>query len=253
MTEAALSSGPYVAAGFFCENVIEGKDGVLSVVRIVDRFTRTVTGPGAPDFMPPTPVRAQLLVSLKSGDAQGRHEVSVTVEQPSGLTETIVPGASVLLEGGERGANLVFDLDWLAAVYDSVLEANHLWLYPNIGSRENPQYDIPQVIMAGGVEIGTYMVSGLEFVDFDGDGIDELVAHAEFPDGWTGREILSIMRREEAEGPWSLLYLRVLDPYASHVRLTFSTATLTDGPSSSSPPVSACRCIPTTARISIRC
>ena len=115
MAEAALSSGPYVAAGFFCEHVIEGKDGVLSVVRIVDRFTRTVTGPGAPDFMPPAPVRAQLLVSLKSGDAQGRHEVSVTVEQPSGLTETIVPGASVLLGGGERGANLVFDLDWLAA------------------------------------------------------------------------------------------------------------------------------------------
>jgi hypothetical protein len=115
VTQAALSTGPFVSAGFFCERVIEGKDGVLSVVRIVDRFTRTVTGPGAPDFMPPTPVRAQLLVSLKSGDAHGRHEVSVTVEQPSGLAETIIPGASVLLEGGERGANLVFDLDWLAA------------------------------------------------------------------------------------------------------------------------------------------
>ena len=115
MTEAALSSGPYVAAGFFCERVLEDKDGVLSAVRIVDRFTRTVTGADTPDFMPPTPVRATLLISLKSGEAQGRHELSVTVEQPSGLTETVIPGASVLFEGAERGANFVFDLDWLVA------------------------------------------------------------------------------------------------------------------------------------------
>jgi hypothetical protein len=114
MTDSGPSSGPYVAAGFFCERVIEGKDGVLSVVRILDRFTRTVTGSGAPDFMPPTPIQTTLLISLKSGDAQGRHDVSVNVEQPSGLVETVIPRASVLFEGAEHGANLVFELDWLA-------------------------------------------------------------------------------------------------------------------------------------------
>lgn len=115
MTDSEPSSGPYVAAGLFCERVIEDKDGVLSVVRIVDRFTRTVTGSGTPESMPPTPVRTMLLISLKSGDARGRHDVSINVEQPSGLVETVVPRASVLFEGAERGANLVFDLDWLAA------------------------------------------------------------------------------------------------------------------------------------------
>lgn len=117
MTDPDIAVGhsrPHIAAAFFCERLIEDKDGVLTVVRIVDRITHTAVGSGTPQVMPPVPVNLTLLVSFKSGDARGRHELSVYVEAPSGLRETVVSGVSVLFEGEDRGNNSIFNLSWVA-------------------------------------------------------------------------------------------------------------------------------------------
>lgn len=108
------SGGPYLTAAFFCERVIEDKEGVLTAVRIVDRIVQTAVGAGTPDEMPPAAVSLSLLVSLKSGRAKGRHDMQIMVESPAGLRSPVAPANSIFLEGEDRGANLVLNLTFTA-------------------------------------------------------------------------------------------------------------------------------------------
>lgn len=99
--------GPYLAAAVACERVLTEEDGVLSVIRIIDRLIIGAAGPEAPDEMPPIPVSFTLLLVLKSGGARGRYSIHLMMEAPSGEplpTELQLP---LLLEGEERGVNLI--------------------------------------------------------------------------------------------------------------------------------------------------
>ena len=102
--------GPYLSVAAFCEQVIEDKSGVLSMIRIVDRMNVTAQGPSAPPEMPPSNLNWTLVLTLKSGDARGSHEVKIVPQLPSG--ETMPPSVlSVHLEGGSRGANVISRFD----------------------------------------------------------------------------------------------------------------------------------------------
>lgn len=63
--------GPYLAMALLCEKVLREADGVLSLIRIVDRITVSFSGPDAPVQMPPAPVNLTLVVGFKSGFARG--------------------------------------------------------------------------------------------------------------------------------------------------------------------------------------
>ena len=104
------ASGPFINAAFFCERVIEDKEGVLSAIRIIDRVFNTAIGLDTPSSMPPMPIGLTLVISLKSGAAKGRVDVRIAVERPSGLQADIASALSVVLEGEDRGANLVMNL-----------------------------------------------------------------------------------------------------------------------------------------------
>ena len=93
--------GPFLASALFCERVLQEKDGVLSVIRIIDRFTHTAAGPDAPDKMPPFKIQISILIAFKSGDFKGKREVKIKPNTPSGKT---LPSVSVpiLLEGNEK-------------------------------------------------------------------------------------------------------------------------------------------------------
>lgn len=98
--------GPYLSVAAFCEQVIEDKSGVLSLIRIVDRLNVAVQGSDAPPEMPPSNFNWTLVLTLKSGDARGSAEVRIVPELPSGVS--MQPSIqSVHLEGGNRGANLI--------------------------------------------------------------------------------------------------------------------------------------------------
>ena len=102
--------GPYLSVAAFCEQVIEDKSGVLSLIRIVDRLDFIIQGPNAPEEMPVSNLNLTLVLTLKSGDARGSHEVKIVPELPSG--ETLSPSIlSVHLEGGNRGADLISKFD----------------------------------------------------------------------------------------------------------------------------------------------
>jgi hypothetical protein len=104
------TAGPFINAAFFCEKVIEDKEGVLSAIRIVDRVINTAVGLDTPTAMPPMPVALTLVITLKSGAAKGRLDVRIAVERPSGLQSDLASALSVVLEGDDRGANLVMNL-----------------------------------------------------------------------------------------------------------------------------------------------
>lgn len=98
--------GPYLVAAFFCEKALHEKDGVLSFIRMVDRWN--VTGPT--ETMPPTLIQAYLVVLMKAGIHRGSAQITITPTKPSGeLMPTIA--FPVFFEGDEdRGTGVVAPL-----------------------------------------------------------------------------------------------------------------------------------------------
>jgi hypothetical protein len=102
----SFEKGPYLILAAFCEQVIEDKSGVLSLIRIVDRLNVTSQGPNAPEEMPATSLNWTLVLTLKSGEARGSHPVKIVPVLPSGETLPQIT-LSAYLEGGNRGQNII--------------------------------------------------------------------------------------------------------------------------------------------------
>jgi hypothetical protein len=102
--------GPYVQLATFCERILREADGVISLIRVVDTITHNERGPNAPEEMPEFHYPLFLIIILKSGTARGRHEITITPEQPSG--ETLQPMTmSVNMEGEGKGVNITSRID----------------------------------------------------------------------------------------------------------------------------------------------
>lgn len=104
------SGGPYLKAALICESVVEDKQGVLSLIRVVDRVISTAIGRDAPATMPAFNHRLMAVVMLTSGEFTGSAEISLTLQGPAGLRRAL--GTSgVLFEGNDRGVNLVAEMN----------------------------------------------------------------------------------------------------------------------------------------------
>jgi hypothetical protein len=102
-------TGPYLKAAAICADVIEGKDGVLSLIRIVDRAIIGAAGPDAPEQMPAVPQQLKLVLMLTSGRARGTQPARVTLENPLGMVEDIW-GGTLFFEGEDRGVNCIIEM-----------------------------------------------------------------------------------------------------------------------------------------------
>lgn len=100
------NDGPYLSYAVLCEKVLHERDNVMSLIRIVDRITTQVVGPGLLEEMPPIPVNLMLAIALKAGSARGRGTVRVRIIEPSGLQSGEELQLPVLFEGEERGVSL---------------------------------------------------------------------------------------------------------------------------------------------------
>lgn len=105
-----FEGGPYVKAALFCERVIEGKDNVLSLVRVIDRLTTTAAGADPPKEMPQTNFGSTLVLAFVAGRARGRKEVRIERESPDGQRKQVWQG-SVLMEGEYKANNVLLNLN----------------------------------------------------------------------------------------------------------------------------------------------
>jgi hypothetical protein len=102
-----ITGGPYLQAALLCERVLQERDGVISLIRIVDRWT--VNGP-TPEMPPETVVQATMVLMFKSGFHRGPGTLAIAATTPG--NETLPPlQASVNFEGDDdRGINVVIPM-----------------------------------------------------------------------------------------------------------------------------------------------
>jgi hypothetical protein len=98
--------GPWVQTALFCEKVLEDKEGVLSLIRVVDRVNRFAMGPASTGQMEPFDYQLMLVIALKPGEATGSATLEIGMQSPDGLTHP-GPQVSVLFEGPDRGVAAV--------------------------------------------------------------------------------------------------------------------------------------------------
>jgi hypothetical protein len=99
--------GPFLQMAVFCEKVLQEKDGVMSAIRIVDKFI--IDMPSEDTETPQTiipKIDINIMIALKSGDFKGKKHLKIKPISPSGQE---LPGFTgpILLEGGDHGAFVV--------------------------------------------------------------------------------------------------------------------------------------------------
>jgi hypothetical protein len=97
-----IDGGPHLSVAVLCQNALEEKDGVHSLIRMIDRLTLT-TGPV--EAMPEFQANLLLFLSFKSGSAKGPYEAKVVLVNPEGEDQQHVT-IPFFCEGEERGNNI---------------------------------------------------------------------------------------------------------------------------------------------------
>lgn len=105
MSDDLSEGGPHVMAAFLCEKVLQEQGGVLSFIRVVDRFVR----PKSTAQIPPQPVQVTLVVAFKGGGvATGNVKVKIRLFKPNALSPFVEMENDVFFEGGQdRGINIL--------------------------------------------------------------------------------------------------------------------------------------------------
>ncbi len=107
------SDGPYLEMAVLCERVLEERDGALSLIRLVDRFTIHRPAPAPGEYVVPPSISVVAVVGFKSGAARGRHQLRLSLEYPDGMIHSRLE-VPLLLEGEDRGARALVPIQLLA-------------------------------------------------------------------------------------------------------------------------------------------
>jgi len=101
-------SGPWVVTATFCEKVLQEPDGVVTLVRVIDRIIQNMHVTSMSDPVVPTSLALPLVITLKSGSTLGSHMMRLRLEKPSGMR---LPDQmfTVLFEGNDRGVNIILN------------------------------------------------------------------------------------------------------------------------------------------------
>ena len=99
---------PYLKLGTICERVLQETDGVLSLIRIVDTFTITITGKEPPERLPSGSKLLTILMSWVGG--LGSHEAAFNIISPGGETQRSPRSWSFTLNAINQGHNIIVTL-----------------------------------------------------------------------------------------------------------------------------------------------
>jgi hypothetical protein len=134
-----VTDGPYLLIATFCDKVLQEKDGVLSLIRVVDRWN--VVGPS--EVMAPTVIQSNLVLVFKSGIFRGSTQLSVTPISPQNDRLKILQ-AQLFFEGDDdRGVNVVLPLAF------PVSEPGLYWFEVSIAGRTMTNIPLHVVYLQG--------------------------------------------------------------------------------------------------------
>lgn len=102
--------GPFVQLAVICEQVIEGNDKCLSIIRVMDVWTSVAIGPDAPASPPPFDLYARFVLGLKAGAARGRFTYQLVLCMPSGRRLALNSFDATFHGGPGEGVNLISEL-----------------------------------------------------------------------------------------------------------------------------------------------
>jgi hypothetical protein len=112
-----FEGGPYLNAAVLCERAIQETDGVLTIVRAVDKVVAQPR-PGAGDTaahattMRPFPLSLSLVVLMKAGQARGDYTLAIRPQDPTGSQLPVLetPLSFAGTDDGQ-GVNVVINLN----------------------------------------------------------------------------------------------------------------------------------------------
>jgi hypothetical protein len=99
---------PYLKYGVICERVMQEKDDVISLIRIVDKFTITITGREPPDQLPEA-VKVFTIVMCWAGGL-GTHEATFNIQTPGGEVQPSPQSWSFNLDALNRSHSIIVTL-----------------------------------------------------------------------------------------------------------------------------------------------
>ena len=74
----------HLAMAVFCEKTLEEKDGVLTLVRVIDRIIQRVEGAVIPETMPQVTFNMRAVITFKAAETPGKHTVKLVPRDPDG-------------------------------------------------------------------------------------------------------------------------------------------------------------------------
>lgn len=110
---------PYVAVATFCEKSLQERDGVHSIIRVID--TVTVVLPqgvtASRDVTVKPVVSYPLFIMLRAGDVRGKRTVSVRLRTPSNEIKNVIDPLPVVFTGDEQAAVIRIDATFSVEEY----------------------------------------------------------------------------------------------------------------------------------------
>lgn len=137
---------PYLAAALMCERVLEEKDRVLSLIRIVDNYFVQAPPKDLPKEATPI-ISFVTVLSFKKSHAENasvKHTVNLVLHGPSGKTMKIfgqaseITTASFIFEGETTAANLIIK----GGLDASAIEFGSYWFDVSVERRTGDTYSV---------------------------------------------------------------------------------------------------------------
>lgn len=101
----------YLSIATICERALEEKDGVVSLIRLLDRVMVTLPKDVPPDYLSSVPLNIHLFIGFKSHNLEAKKFVTVLITSPGGneklVTESPLP---LILSKESSGANLILQI-----------------------------------------------------------------------------------------------------------------------------------------------
>jgi hypothetical protein len=110
-----FEEGPYLNGAVLCERAIQETDGVITIVRIVDKVVAQplpIANAPPTSAMQPFPLSLSLVVLIKAGGARGSYTLAIRPQDPTGtqLQALETPLSFTGTDDGQ-GANVVINLN----------------------------------------------------------------------------------------------------------------------------------------------